>query len=176
MIIRQDIFKIITNIQYDFHFLVDDSLENMNWFDIMECNQVSFHFEHNTNIQGCIDYLMRLGARKFIAINPEADIHVLDEYLPQLDGVLIMHTPPGFTGKKLIPTTINKVKDLRKYLNELDLNLDIESDGNVSVENAKKLYESGANIFVAGTSSLFMQTEKSMKDIIEEKRKVIGWK
>ena len=165
----------ITDIPFDFHFLVDNPLEKMSWFDIREGDQVSFHFENNDNIQECIDYLMRLGARKFIAINPETDIHVLDTYLPQLDGVLIMHTPPGFAGKKLIPETINKVKDLRQYLNEQDLDLDIESDGNVSIENARKLYKNGANIFVAGTSSLFMQTEKAMKDIIEEKRKVIGW-
>lgn len=165
----------ITDIPFDYHFLVNNPLEKMSWFDIRENDQVAFHYENNENIQECIDYLTRLGAKKFIAINPETDFHVLDEFLLQIDGILVMHTPPGFAGKKLIPDTIDKLRNLKEHLDELDLDRDIESDGNVSIENAKILYEAGANIFVAGSSSLFMQSEKSMKDIIAEKRKVIGW-
>lgn len=165
----------ITDIPFDYHFLVNNPLEKMSWFDIREGDQVAFHYENNENIQECIDYLTRLGARIFIAINPQTDFHVLDDYFTQLNGVLVMHTPPGFAGKKLIPETIDKVGSLREYLDELDLDLEIESDGNVSIENAEKLYKKGANIFVSGTSSLFMNSEKPMKEIIAEKRKVIGW-
>ena len=165
----------ITDIPFDYHFLVNNPLEKMTWFDIREGDQVAFHWENNENIQECIDYLTRLGAKVFIAINPETDFHVLDKYFSQLDGVLVMHTPPGFAGKKLIPETIDKVGNLKDYLDEIGLDLEIESDGNVSIENAEKLYKKGANIFVSGTSSLFMNSEKSMKEIIAEKRKVIGW-
>ncbi|WP_298500620.1 ribulose-phosphate 3-epimerase [uncultured Methanobrevibacter sp.] len=165
----------ITDIPFDYHFLVNNPLEKMTWFDIREGDQVSFHFENNDTIQGCIDYLTRLGARKFIAINPETNFHCLDEYFPQLDGILVMHTSPGFAGKKLIPETINKVEELRTYLDELNLDLDIESDGNVSIEHASILYNKGATIFVSGTSSLFMNSEKSIKEIIKTKRNVIGW-
>lgn len=165
----------ITDIPFDYHFLVNNPIDKMSWFDIREGDQVSFHFENNDKIQECIDYLTRLGARKFIAINPETDFHELDEYLNQIDGVLVMHTPPGFAGKKLIPETIDKVADLREHLDELGLDLDIISDGNVSIEHAEILYKKGANIFVSGSSSLFMNTEKPMKEIIADKRKVIGW-
>ena len=165
----------ITNIPFDYHFLVNNPLEKMSWFDIREGDQVSFHWENNDKIQECIDYLTRLGARKFIAINPETDFRLLDKYLSQLDGVLIMHTIPGFAGKKLIPETIDKVDNLRKYLNKKDLDLDIESDGNISIENAEILYKKGSTIFVSGTSSLFMNSEMPIKEIINKKRKVIGW-
>ena len=165
----------ITDIPFDYHFLVNDPLNKMTWFDIREGDQVAFHYENNDNIQECIDYLTRLGAKIFIAINPETDFHVLDEYLDQLDGILVMHTPPGFAGKKLIPKTIDKVGELREHLDSLDLDLDIESDGNVSIEHAEKLYEKGANIFVSGTSSLFMNSELPIKEVIAKKRKVIGW-
>lgn len=165
----------ITDISFDYHFLVNNPLEKMTWFDIREGDQVSFHWENNDKIQECIDYLTRLGARKFIAINPETDFHELDEYLSQIDGILIMHTPPGFAGKKLIPKTINKVENLRNHLDSLKLDLEIESDGNITIEHAEILYKKGSNIFVAGTSSLFMNSEKPIKEIISEKRKVIGW-
>ena len=163
----------ITDIPFDYHFLVNNPLEKMTWFDIREGDQVAFHYENNENISDCIDYLTRLGARKFIAINPETDFHEIDEYLSQIDGVLIMHTPPGFAGKKMIPETINKVEQLREYLDENNLDLDIESDGNITIDHAKTLYQKGSNIFVSGTSSLFMNSEKPIKEIIKEKRKVI---
>lgn len=165
----------ITDIPFDYHFLVNNPLEKMTWFDIRDGDQVSFHWENNDKIQECIDYLTRLGARKFIAINPETDFHELDEYLTQIDGILVMHTPPGFAGKKLIPETINKVEKLKKYLDELNLDLEIESDGNITIEHAEILYKKGSTIFVSGTSSLFMNAEKPIKEIISEKRKVIGW-
>lgn len=165
----------ITNIPFDYHFLVNNPLEKMSWFDIREGDQVAFHYENNENIQKCLDYLTRLGAKKFIAINPDTDFHVLDEYFSQLDGVLIMTVYPGFAGKKIVPKTIDKVLELTKYLETINLDIDIEVDGNISIANASKLYENGATIFVAGSSSLFKKCEQSVGEIIEEKRKVIGW-
>ncbi len=165
----------ITDIPFDYHFLVNNPLDKMSWFDIRENDQVAFHYENNENIQECIDYLTRLGARIFIAINPKTDFHVLYDYLTQLDGILVMHTIPGFSGKKIILETINKVEKLREYLDEQGLDLDIESDGNISIENAEILYKKGSTIFVSGTSSLFSNSEKPIKEIIAAKRKVIGW-
>ena len=165
----------ITDITFDYHFLVNNPLEKMSWYDIREGDQVAFHYENNDCILECIDYLTRLGAKKFIAINPDTDFHVLDKYLYDIDGILVMTVYPGFSGKKLVKSTINKTYELRKYLNDLGIDIDIEVDGNISIENAKILYEKGANIFVAGSSSLFGKTEKSVVDIMDEKRKVIGW-
>lgn len=165
----------ITDISFDYHFLVNNPIEKMSWFDIREGDQVSFHYENNNNIRDCIDYLTRLGAKIFIAINPDTDFHVLDEYLSELDGILVMTVYPGFSGKKLVEKTITKTKELREYLDSKNMDLDIEVDGNISIENAKILYNNGATIFVAGSSSLFRKGEEPIKNIIEEKRKVIGW-
>lgn len=166
----------ITDIAFDYHFLVNNPLEKMSWFEIKEGDQVAFHYENNDRIQECIDFLTRLGAKKFIAINPDTDFHVLDKYFSQLDGILVMTVYPGFAGKHLVLNTIDKVEKLRKYLDEIGLNLDIEVDGNISIENARILYGKGANIFVAGSSSLFKKCELQVEEIIAEKRKAIGWK
>ena len=165
----------ITDIPFDYHFLVNNPLEKMSWYEIREGDQVAFHYENNDKIEECINYLTRLGAKKFIAINPDTDFHVLDKYLNDIDGILVMTVYPGFAGKKLVKSTIEKTKKLREYLYSLNLDIDIEVDGNITIENAKILYEKGATIFVAGSSSLFDKSEKSVKQIIEEKRKVIGW-
>lgn len=166
----------ITDIPFDYHFLVNNPLEKMTWFEIREGDQVAFHYENNGQIQQCLDFLTRRGGRKFIAINPETDFHVLDSYLNDLDGILVMTVHPGFAGKKLIPETINKVKELREYLKSIGKeDMDIEVDGNISIENAGKLYNVGANIFVSGSSSLFKKGELPTMEIIKMKRAAIGW-
>lgn len=166
----------ITDIPFDYHFLVNDPLEKMTWFDIREGDQVAFHYENNTEIKECLDYLTRRGCRMFLAINPETDFQVIAPYLDDLDGVLVMTVHPGFAGKKLVPQTIEKVRLLREYLDQNGKeDMEIEVDGNITIEHAKTLYELGAGIFVAGSSSLFKKGEKPTKEIIREKRRVIGW-
>ena len=165
----------ITDIPFDYHFLVKDPINKMSWFNIKEGDQVAFHYENNDSIKECIDYLTRLGAKKFIAINPDTDFHLLDNYFSEIDGVLVMTVYPGFAGKKLVKKTVEKVKSLKEYLKKIGCNIDIEVDGNITIENAKIFFENGANIFVSGSSSLFMKSEKSVQDIILEKRSVIGW-
>ena len=166
----------ITDIPFDYHFLVNKPSEKMTWFDIREGDQVAFHYENNEDIQDCLDYLTRRGCKKLIAINPETDFRVLDPYLDDLDGILVMTVHPGFAGKKLIPQTMEKVRKLREYLNSVGKEeLDIEVDGNITIDHAKTLYEAGATIFVAGSSSLFKKGEKPTMEVIREKRRVIGW-
>lgn len=167
----------ITDIPFDYHFLVKNPLEKMTWYEIREGDQVAFHYEGNNDIQKCLNYLKRLGAKKFIAINPETNFEVLIPYLNQIDGILVMTVTPGFAGQKIVDTSFEKVKNIYKYLEKNDkTNIEIEVDGNITIENAAKLYKLGATIFVSGSSSLFSKTEIPVKDIIDAKRAVIGWK
>ena len=166
----------ITDIPFDYHFLVNNPLDKMSWYDIREGDQVAFHFENNDNIDDCLNFLKRRGAKKFIAINPDTDFKVLDPYLDDIDGILVMTVEPGFAGQKIVPSSFEKVKNLSQYLDEMEkYSIEIEVDGNISIENAEKLYNLGANIFVAGSSSLFAKSELSTSQIIDKKRKVIGW-
>ncbi len=166
----------ITDIPFDFHFLVNNPLEKMSWFDIREGDQVSFHYENNSKIPQCLDYLKRLGAASLIAVNPETDYRLLDSYIDDINGVLVMTVHPGFAGKKLIPYTIDKVREMRKYYDSVGReDIFLEVDGNISIENAEILYKAGAEVFVAGSSSLFKKGEQSTREIIDAKRKVIGW-
>lgn len=167
----------ITDIPFDYHFLVNNPLEKMSWYDIREGDQVAFHYENNKNIVECLNFLKRKGAKKFIAINPETDFKFLEPYLDDIDGILVMTVEPGFAGQKIVSTSFDKVKMLSGYLKKMSKNsIEIEVDGNISIENAEKLYKLGANIFVAGSSSLFAKSELSTSQIIDKKRKVIGWK
>ncbi len=166
----------ITDIPFDYHFLVKNALEKMKWYDIKENDQVAFHYESNDNVLDCLKYLDSIKAKKFIAINPETDFMLLNPYLDLIDGILVMMVNPGFAGKKMVPTTMKKVENLNKYLKEKNKNnIEIEVDGNITLENAAKLYKLGASIFVSGSSFLFSNTNESIEKLIKEQRKVIGY-
>lgn len=166
----------ITDIPFDYHFLTMDPLEKMSWFDIRENDQVAFHYERNEKIPECLQYIQRLGASSLIAINPETDFQVLEPYLNDMCGVLVMTVHPGFAGKKLVEYTVGKVQRLREWLDACGReDLFIEVDGNITIPNAERLYKCGADVFVAGSSSLFGKSELPVQSIIRKKRQVIGW-
>lgn len=165
-----------TDIPFDFHFLVNEPFTKMSWFDIQKGDQVAFHFENNNRITDCIQYIKSKKAKVFIAINPETDFHLLKEYIDKIDGILVMMVSPGFAGQKMLPFTINKVEQLHKYLLKNNYaNIEIEVDGNISLEKAELLYKKGAKIFVAGSSSLFKNSEVPVSDTISQMKKVIGF-
>ena len=109
-----------------------------------------------------------------LAINPATPICVLEDLLPDIDMVLCMTVNPGFAGQKLIPATLNKITRIRKMLNESGYpDTLIEVDGNVSFENAVKMHEAGADIYVAGTSSVFARTG-TLEENLKKLRQIIG--
>ncbi len=164
----------LTNITIDCHFMVDKAEEKLKWFDFQPGEMVSLHYEGTCHIQKCLDYLQKKGVKAMIAINPGTPIQVLEEVADYISGVLILNVNPGFAGQKIVPHTIEKVGRVRRLLDSLGHpEIFIEVDGNITVENAARLYAQGADIFVAGTSSIFK--EGNLEDLIAEKRKAIGW-
>ncbi len=164
----------LTDITIDCHFMVDKAEEKLKWFDFQPGEQVSLHYEGTCHIQKCLDYLQKKGVKAMIAINPGTPIQVLEEVADYISGVLVLNVNPGFAGQKIVPHTIEKVGRVRRLLDSLGHpEVYIEVDGNITVENAAKLYAQGADIFVAGTSSIFK--EGNLDELIAAKRKAIGW-
>ena len=128
----------------------------LDWFEIREGDYVSVHYEAVTHLQALLAKIHAKGGKTMLAINPGTPISVMEEVLPDLDAVLVMTVNPGFAGQKLVPQTLDKIRRLRKWLDESGYgHIEIEVDGNVNYPNARLMSEAGANIFVAGTSSLY---------------------
>lgn len=146
-----------TSINLDIHLMVESPEKCIDWFDVRKGDIVSVHIEATDHIQKVLSYIKSFGAKAFVAINPGTPIRVLDDILDDIDGVLLMCVNPGFAGQKMIPHSFEKCRKLKEYLmkNHKD-NILIEVDGNISFENAKKTSDAGANIFVGGTSSVFV--------------------
>ena len=149
-------FRTITDIPYDFHLMIKNPESKIDWFDLKENDMMAIHYESTAHTQSVLQKIKAKGVKAGIALNPATPIENLKYLLPDLDFVVIMTVNPGFAGQKLIPQTLQKIKDMREFLDSNGYpNIMIEVDGNVSFENAKKMRAMGADIFVAGTSSVF---------------------
>ena len=145
-----------SDIPLDIHLMIENPGAKLDWFEIREGDYVSFHVEAENASQRVLSEIRKRGGKSMLALSPATPLCVLEEVLPDLDAVLLMTVNPGFAGQKLVPQTLDKITRLRRMLDERGYaNVEIEVDGNVNYENAVKMKKAGANIFVAGTSSIF---------------------
>lgn len=145
-----------TSIPLDFHLMVDHPERHLHLFPVQEGDIVSVHQESTPHLQRTLQQIKSLGAKASVALNPATSVLSIEDVLDDVDLILVMTVNPGFAGQKLVPATLQKISRLKKYLEERDCgHIEIEVDGNVSMENAKKMRQAGADIFVAGTSSVF---------------------
>lgn len=163
----------ITKIPLDVHLMIKNPENKIEWFEFQKGEYVSIHVESTSHLQRALQKIKATGAKAMVAINPGTPINVLDYILEDIDGILIMTVNPGFAGQKAIPMAIQKIADVRKYLDEKGYsNIEIEVDGNVSFDLAKLMADNHADIFVGGTSSFF--TDKmSLQDGIHKLREII---
>lgn len=164
----------ITNLPFDIHLMVKHPENHIALFDIKPGDLVSVHQESTIHLQRTLQKIKDYGAKAAVALNPATPIYSIEDVLDDIDVVLIMTVNPGFAGQKLVPATIRKIANMKKYLVGNGYgHIEIEVDGNVSYENARKMREAGADIFVAGTSSLFIKGV-SIPESAEELRKSIA--
>ncbi|MBQ7901421.1 MAG: ribulose-phosphate 3-epimerase [Clostridia bacterium] len=162
-----------TNIPVDIHLMVQDPESKLEWFDFGENDYVAVHWEATRHLHKAVAAIKAKGAKAMVAISPATPLCALDSILDDIDAVLVMTVNPGFAGQKLIASTLKKIKTLREYLDKNGYeHIEIEVDGNVSFENAKLMNEAGANIFVAGTSSVFSK-QASMSENIKRLKNIL---
>ena len=148
--------KTKTNIPVDIHLMIDNPESKLDYFTFGEGDIVSVHAESTKHLQLALKKIKNRGAKAYVAINPATPIYAIEEVLDDIDGVLVMTVNPGFAGQKLIPSGLKKIERVREFLDKNGKhNVAIEVDGNVSFENARLMSNAGADIFVAGTSSIF---------------------
>lgn len=164
----------LTNIPLDLHLMIKDPEYKLQWIGIKDTDIVSIHYESSFQVQRVLDWLAPYGCKRFLAINPATPINVLEEVLDYIDGINLLMVNPGFAGQKIVPSTMKKAQKVADFLKEVGReDITIEVDGNITFENAKKLRDIGASIFVAGTSSVFKGDLGDYKENINKFRKEI---
>lgn len=140
---------------FDVHLMVEDNDLFVELIAKIGAEQMAVHAESCMHLDRTLARIRELGIRAGVAINPHTPVDVLRYVLDRLDFVVVMTVNPGFAGQKLVPSGIAKIADTRAFLDRHDKDIPIEVDGNVSFEHIPAMVAAGADILVAGTSSLF---------------------
>jgi len=153
----------------DVHLMILEPERYAEAFKEAGADILSVHFEACTHLHRNIQQIRSLGMQAGVAINPHTPVSFLQDVLGDIDLVCMMSVNPGFGGQKFIPRTLDKIRELRRMIDDNKLNVKIEIDGGVTVDNAKIIIDAGADVLVAGNtvfkSSDPKQTIKQLKKI-----------
>lgn len=164
----------MTDIPLDIHMMVNKPEDKLEWLKLREIDRVDIHYESTIHVQRTLVRAKSYGCKVMLAINPGTPIYSVEEVLDYIDGIVILTVNPGFAGQKIVRSCIPKVEKIVNYITDAGYgDLDIQVDGNISFENAKMFREMGANIFVAGSSSIFAKNKESFEENIVNYRKAI---
>ena len=164
--------KKITDIPLDVHMMVKEPSRFIDMMKLGENDILCVHYESELHIARTLEKIKAKGVKAGLAINPGTPVESYRYLTELLDMALVMTVNPGFAGQKIVPFAARKVRDTRALLDSLGAgNILIEVDGNISPENGVKMSEAGADIFVLGTSALFVK-DKDMKDAADYLREI----
>lgn len=166
--------KRISNLPIDVHLMVQDVKNAIEDFSAIEPNIITFHLEACKNKEEVMENIQRIkdaGAKVGISVKPNTPIEEIYEYLPYIHMCLVMTVEPGKGGQTLITDMLEKISTLKKYIDENELEVDIEVDGGVNLKTAPRVKEAGANILVAGTAILVASDYKVIIDELKNGEK-----
>ncbi|HEX6124025.1 MAG TPA: ribulose-phosphate 3-epimerase [Pyrinomonadaceae bacterium] len=158
-----------TKLTIDTHLMIDEPNRYATKFVEAGADMVSVHVEADVHLQRTLVAISEAGAKAGIAINPATPLSALEEALPYADFVLLMSVNPGFGGQSFIPTSLDKLRRLKRMISERGLDTKIEIDGGIDASNIAEIVESGADIVVAGSAVYGKgNATESVRELIEK--------
>lgn len=136
----------------DVHLMILEPEKYAEAFKNAGADILSVHIEVCKNLHSNIQQIKSLGMKAGVAVNPHTPVSFLSDILHNIDVVNLMSVNPGFGGQKFITYTIDKIKQLRKMIDEKGLHVLIEIDGGVTLENAQSIVNAGADVLIAGST------------------------
>jgi len=171
-----------TSIFLDVHLMIYHPFDYIERFVEAGADRVIFHLEATEDVEDTLSYIRRCGIEAGLAFCPETSESLIPKYLDKCDLILLMTVSPGFGGQNFIPEMLEKIKFTRDLCSKLDIRkggkvpqpdkkndvdslppFDIQVDGGINDDTAKKCVEAGANVLVSGT---YLYTVSNMRDAI----------
>ena len=141
-----------TELPIDAHLMISEPGRYAQQFVAAGAKMVSVHVEADAHLHRTLASIKSAGAQAGVVLNPATSIESLGEALQFADYVLVMSVNPGFGGQKFIPSSVDKVRRLRRMIEERKLDTRIEIDGGIDLENIASVITAGAEIIVAGSA------------------------
>lgn len=141
-----------TDAVFDVHLMITEPVRYIRDFVDSGADIITVHVEACKDIDETIRDIKACGVKAAVAINPETPVDKIMPYLDDIDMALVMSVHPGFGGQKFIPDVLDKVRIIRSYYRDNNMDKDIEIDGGINFDNLPEVLEAGANVIVAGSS------------------------
>ena len=151
---------------FDVHLMISPVDNFVKDFADAGADIITFHPEATSNVSKTIKLIREQNKKVGISLKPKSEINLIENYISEIDLVLIMSVEPGFGGQKFIPEVLRKTKAVRDLINRKKLSVDVEIDGGINFKNCSKAKEAGANIIVSG-STIFKENKGDLKKNIE---------
>lgn len=151
----------VTRLPVDVHLMIENPDRYIEHFAEAGASIIGIHVEADRHAHRTLTRIRELGKKSCITLNPQTPLQSIDYLLESSDQVLLMSVNPGFGGQKFIDSVVPKIEALRKTVDFRGLSLDIEVDGGISPETAKRVVDAGANVLVAGAAIFNHEDRKS---------------
>ncbi len=161
----------ISNLPLDVHLMVKDVPSYISSFLVFEPNIITFHLEAAKDKEQVMEWIKIIkenNVRVGISVKPDTKIEEVAEFLPFVHLVLVMTVEPGQGRQELIPKTVEKIRALKKYVQEKQIEVDIEADGGINLETVAYVKEAGADIIVSGSA---ITDSDNYASVVEKLRK-----
>lgn len=157
----------ITDMVLDVHLMIEDPDRYIDEFVRCGADIITVHQEACKDVKKTIRMIKDKGVKAGVTIKPNTPSSVLVDVLDQVDMILLMTVEPGFGGQAYIPSSTEKIRELRRMLDERGLTTDIEVDGGIKKENLQMVLDAGANVIVAGSAIFKGNIEQNVKDFLK---------
>jgi len=141
-----------TALPLDVHLMIERPDDWVDRYVEAGATYVVVHIEAVKDVRGTLARIRKRGARAGLTLNPETPVDAVIPFLSDIDLLLVMSVHPGFGGQKFIESALDKVRLVRRALDERKVNADLEVDGGIKVDNAARVADAGASVLVAGSA------------------------
>ena len=157
----------LTDKTFDCHLMIEEPERYIELIAESGADIISVHVEATKHIHRVIQQINQTGTKAGVVINPGTPVEAIEAVLADVDLVLVMTVNPGFGGQTFIPSSLNKIKQLKALREENNYNYEIEVDGGINEDTSKKCLEAGADVLVAGS---YIFSHNNRKEAIDSLR------
>ncbi len=147
-----DAVRKITDLTLDVHLMIEEPERYIADFASAGSDIITVHTESTRHLHAVVTAIKKLGKKAGVSINPGTPVSALEEILTEIDLALVMSVNPGFSGQGFIPESLDKVRRVRKMLDDADSKAELQVDGGIKVANIADVAACGADVFVAGSA------------------------
>lgn len=156
-----------TEVIFDTHLMINEPIRYIDEFVKAGSDIITVHVEACNDVKLTLEKIKSYGIKAGVVINPQTPVSEVLPYLNMVDMILVMSVNPGFGGQKYIDEVTGKIADLRKIIDAIDREIELEVDGGVNMSNIKTVLEAGADVIVAGSAVFGGDIEKNVKGFLD---------